>query len=118
GVFLHPDGETLYFSSEGHESMGGFDIFMSKRVDGKWTKPVNIGYPVNSADDDVYFVVSGSGRYAYYSSFREDGYGEKDIYRITFLGDLKNPLTSSEDNLLANYKPVREIRIEAKVEVT
>lgn len=118
GVYLHPDGETMYFSSEGHESMGGFDIFMTKKVNGKWTKPVNVGYPINSADDDVYFVVAGSGRYAYYSSFREDGYGEKDIYRITFLGAEKEPLTSSEDNLLANYKPVREIRMEPKVEIT
>jgi len=118
GIFLHPDGETMYFASEGHESMGGFDIFMSKRVNGAWTKPVNVGYPINSADDDVYFVVAGSGRYAYYASVREDGLGGTDIYRITFLGPEKQPITSSEDNLLANYKPVREIRMEPKVEIT
>lgn len=118
GVYLHPDGETLYFASEGHESMGGFDIFMSKRVNGEWTKPVNLGYPINSADDDVYFVVAGSGRYGYYASVRPEGYGATDIYRITFLGPEKPPITSSEDNLLANYKPVREVRMEEKVEIT
>ncbi|MBW7936666.1 MAG: PD40 domain-containing protein, partial [Flavobacteriales bacterium] len=118
GIFLHPDGETMYFASEGHESMGGFDIFMSKRVNGVWTKPVNIGYPINSSDDDIFFVMSGSGRYAYYTSFREDGFGEKDLYRITFLGPEKQPMMSGEDNLLVNAKPAREFNLEPKVEVT
>lgn len=119
GVFLHPDGETMYFSSQGHNTMGGFDIFVTKRgEDGKWGEPVNIGYPINSPDDDVFFVVSGSGRYGYYSSFRQDGFGEKDLYRITFLGPEKAPLTSSEDNLLASLAaPVKAITIEPKVEV-
>lgn len=119
GVFLHPDGETMYFSSQGHKTMGGFDIFVCKRgEDGKWSEPKNIGYPINSPDDDVFFVVSGSGRYGYYSSFRTDGFGEKDLYRITFLGPEKQPLTNSEDNLLASLvAPVKEITIEPKVEV-
>ncbi|MFN3342900.1 MAG: OmpA family protein [Flavobacteriales bacterium] len=120
GVFLHPDGETMYFSSQGHGTMGGFDIFMSKRDEkGVWGAPVNIGYPINSPDDDVFFVVSGSGRYGYYSSFRQDGYGEKDLYRITFLGPEKPPISSTEDNLIASLvNPVREIVIEPKVEVS
>lgn len=119
GVFLHPDGETMYFSSQGHKTMGGFDIFVSKRgEDGKWGTPQNIGWPINSPDDDVFFVVSGSGRYGYYSSFRTDGFGEKDLYRITFLGPEKQPITNSEDNLLASLvAPVKEITIEPKVEV-
>ncbi|MFZ5553226.1 MAG: OmpA family protein [Bacteroidota bacterium] len=118
GVYLHPDGETMYFASQGHESMGGFDIFVSKRENGIWGKPKNLGYPINSTDDDVYFVVSGSGRYAYFTSFRKDGYGEKDIYRLTFLGPEKPPLTNTEDNLLASaLEPVKAITIEPKVEV-
>lgn len=119
GVFLHPDGETMYFSSQGHGTMGGFDIFVCKRgEDGKWGAPVNIGFPINSPDDDVFFVVSGSGRYGYYSSFRQDGFGEKDLYRITFLGPEKTPLTSGEDNLIASLTaPVKAITIEPKVEV-
>ncbi len=118
-VFLHPDGKTLYFSSKGHNTMGGFDIFVSKRgEDGQWGKPQNLGYPINSPDDDVFFVINASGRYGYYSSYRSDGLGEKDIYRITFLGPEKQPLTSSENNLLASvFAPIKNITIEPKVEV-
>jgi outer membrane protein OmpA-like peptidoglycan-associated protein/tetratricopeptide (TPR) repeat protein len=118
GVFLHPDGETMYFASEGHTSMGGFDIFVSKKVNGAWTTPINMGYPINSPDEDVFFVVSGSGRYGYYASFREDGLGEKDLYRITFLGPEKPPMTNSEDNMLASIaEPVKQVVIEPKVEI-
>ena len=94
GVFFHPDGKTLYFSSAGHKTMGGLDIFKTEynAETDEWSAPVNIGYPINTPDDDVYFVVSGNERFAYYSSVREDGYGEKDIYQITFLGERKKPL--------------------------
>lgn len=86
GVFIHPDGKTLYFSSQGHNSMGGMDIFKSiwDKAAKKWSAPENIGYPINTPDDDIDFVVSASGKHAYYSSFRADGKGEKDIYLITF----------------------------------
>lgn len=99
GVFFHPDNKTLYFSSEGHNTMGGLDIFKTEydAETGEWTKPVNIGAPINTPDDDVYFVVSGNERYAYYSSFRGEGFGEKDIYQITFLGPKKDPLLASAD---------------------
>lgn len=108
-VFIHPDGETMYFSSKGHNTMGGYDLFYSKLVDGEWQKPVNLGPPLNTPDDDVQLVVAGNGRYGYYSSYRADGYGEKDIYLITFLGPEKKPLYSNEDNLIASItKPVKE----------
>lgn len=87
-VFISPDAETLYFSSKGHDSMGGFDIMYSKKdKEGNWQAPVNIGYPINTTDDDVFFVTSADGKRAYYSSVRDSGYGEKDIYMI----DLPNP---------------------------
>jgi len=57
GVFMHPDGKTLYFSSRGHKTMGGFDIFYSVNENGLWSEPVNIGYPVNTPDDDVFFSI-------------------------------------------------------------
>lgn len=79
--FIHDDS-TLYFSSQGHTSMGGFDIFVSQRVSNEWTKPMNLGYPINTADDDIYFVLSGDSRTGYYASGKEGGYGEKDIYII------------------------------------
>jgi tetratricopeptide (TPR) repeat protein len=81
--FLSADGRTLYFSSSGHSSMGGFDIFYSTLSDdGEWTKPVNIGYPVNTVDDDVFFAPTATGKRAYYSSRKEEGFGLKDIYVI------------------------------------
>lgn len=82
-VFISPDNQTLYFSSKGHNSMGGFDIMYSKLDEnGEWSNPVNIGYPINTSDDDVFFVTSADGRRAYYSSVRNTGFGEKDIYMI------------------------------------
>lgn len=82
-VFIHPDGKTLFFSSKGHLSMGGYDIFMSKmQTDGSWSKPENLGYPINTIDDDVHFILSTDGKIAHYSTVREDGLGERDIYRI------------------------------------
>ena len=84
GVFIHPDQVTLFFSSQGHESMGGFDIFYSTLDgDGKWTEPVNVGYPINTTEDDVFYVTSADGKRAYYSSDREGGLGGQDIYLIS-----------------------------------
>ncbi len=81
--FIHPDGKTLYFASKGHNSMGGFDIF-STQIDsqGDWSVPENIGYPINTVDDDVFYVTSADSRRAYFSSDREGGYGRKDIYMV------------------------------------
>lgn len=119
GVFLHPDGKTMYFSSKGHNSMGGFDIFVTELIDGQWTKPVNLGYPVNGADNDVFLVMSADKRRGYYASIHKDGFGEKDLYMITFLGAEKETICNSEDNLLANsLVPTSEKIIEPSVQVT
>jgi len=109
GVFMLPDGKTLFFSSQGHNSMGGYDIFKTTFENGLWTAPVNIGYPINSADDDVFFVMSASGKRGYYASIKKDGVGDKDIYVITFLGPEKPVVLNTEDNLLASLTaPVSE----------
>lgn len=94
--FIHPDGITLFFSSNGHSTMGGFDIFYSSLSDDDgttWLAPVNVGYPINSPDDDIFYVVSPDKTKAYYSSFKEGGFGEKDNYMITFLDKKQAPLT-------------------------
>jgi outer membrane protein OmpA-like peptidoglycan-associated protein/tetratricopeptide (TPR) repeat protein len=80
--FIHPDGKTLYFSSKGHNTMGGFDIFISKYdVDTKaWGKPENFGYPISTAHDDLHFVISTNAKRIYFSTIKEGGYGNKDIY--------------------------------------
>ncbi|MEZ5083181.1 MAG: hypothetical protein R2750_07005 [Bacteroidales bacterium] len=85
GVFITPDGRTLYFSSNGHNSMGGYDIFKSEWIDGRWGNPVNLGYPINTPDDDVFFTMAANGQRGYYSSKKKDGYGGQDLYIITFL---------------------------------
>ena len=120
GVFLHPDGKTLYFSSKGHSSMGGYDVFKSvfDEQTQTWSEPHNIGYPINTTDDDVFFSVSASGKHAYYSSIRPGGYGEKDVYRITFLGEEKRMLTATEDNLIASLsESIKEDVSAQKLEV-
>lgn len=82
--FVHADGKTLYFSSQGHNCMGGYDIFTSSFTkDMKFHAPANLGYPINTADDDIFFVWSADGSRGYFSSFREDSHGEKDIYVMT-----------------------------------
>ncbi len=80
GLFLHPDGRTLYFSSQGHRTMGGFDVFKTVYENGKWSEPVNVGYPINTTGDDVYFVISSDGKRAYFASNRADSRGATDIY--------------------------------------
>lgn len=90
GVFIHPDGKTLYFSSRGLSSMGGYDIFESTFEDGKWSTPINMGYPINSPDDDVFFVLTADGKNAYLSSVKEGGLGMQDIYSITPFVKKKN----------------------------
>src|SRR5690606_18776733 len=92
--FIHADGVTLSFSSNGHNTMGGFDIFTSLlSEDGVWSQPMNVGYPLNTTDDDVFYVVSPDGLKAYFSSFRDEGAGEKDSYVVTFLDRKGTPLT-------------------------
>lgn len=81
--YLHPDGKTLYFSSKGHKTMGGFDVFKSeKQEDGTWGPPENIGYPINTTGDDVFYFPTNDGLRAYFSSYRKGGKGGQDIYLL------------------------------------
>ena len=118
GVYMHPDGRTLYFSSEGHNSMGSYDIFKSVYDPDKeqWSKPENLGYPVNGPDVDAFFVISANGRRGYFAANHADSQGEEDIYVITFLGPEKKAVLVSEDNLLASEKnPITQRIIEPKM---
>jgi hypothetical protein len=81
--FLSPDGAYLYFASKGHATMGGFDLFVSKKdQNGNWGAPENMGYPLNTVDDDVFFQPMADGKRAYYSSRRDGGSGDLDIYEV------------------------------------
>ena len=93
GAYLHPDGKTLYFSSKGHKVMGGFDFFKSElRVDGTWSIPENLGYPINTVGDDLFFFPSVNGKRAYFSSYRGDGLGNYDLYRINLVKESERDL--------------------------
>lgn len=83
--FVHPALNTLFFSSEGHKNMGGYDIFRSNFDEaGTFTLPVNLGCPVNTVDDDIFFVMSTDASMGYFSSQREGGHGSQDIYSVYF----------------------------------
>jgi outer membrane protein OmpA-like peptidoglycan-associated protein/Tol biopolymer transport system component len=80
-VLIHPDGKTLYFASRGHVGMGGSDLFMSRMDDnGNWTKPINLGYPINTKYDENSLMVSPDGEIAFFASNRQGGFGDLDIY--------------------------------------
>jgi len=86
GIYITPDGKTLFFCSQGHNSMGGYDIFKSTNVNGKWSKAVNLGYPINSVNNETSFCLSVDGKTGYISSNRPGGLGERDIYLVNLSG--------------------------------
>lgn len=95
GAFLAPDGKTLFFSSDGKGSMGSYDVFKTTLEGGKWTKPVNVGYPINTVFKDGPLVVSADAQSAYFASERKGGIGESDIYRA----DLSNYAILEKDGV-------------------
>lgn len=110
---ISPDGNTLYFSSNGHTSMGGYDIFKVSRnpETGSWENAKNLGYPINTVDDDYNFRITKTERYGYLSCIRDGGLGDYDIYRVTF-NDVEPELTvvhgsiKSADGEKINYPDV------------
>ncbi len=91
-VYIHPDGKTMFYASNGKHSMGGYDILMSRKEDGKWSDPINLGYPVNTSYDEFHFILSADRNTAYMSSNRENSMGEADLYSI----DMKKYFDSME----------------------
>jgi len=83
---LSPDGKTLYFASLGHKGMGGFDLFKSQWDEEKksWGKAINLGYPINTPNDELSICYTASDRNAYVAALRKDGFGDLDIYKVTF----------------------------------
>lgn len=99
--FIHPDQKTLFFTSDGHNTMGGRDIFMTKLVGNKWTSPENMGYPVNTTANDNYFTLIADGTRAYFSSDRKGGMGGQDIYYLDMPAESANiPLTMIKGKIL------------------
>lgn len=113
--FIHPDGITLFFSSEGHKSIGGYDIMYSIKKDNNWIDPISMGIPLNTTEDDRYYVINAKGDRGYFSSNRggAGGFGEQDIYTVTpgILGE-KPVIALLKGTVFADDKPV-----EGKIEV-
>lgn len=120
GVYVRPDGKALYFSSKGHNNIGGYDVFkVEKDQNNVWSKPQNIGYPVNTPDDELYFRPSLNEKQAYYSATRPDSKGGKDIYKVIFLGTEKEMILLSEDQLVSyTDNPYKDIFVRLPQEVS
>ena len=124
GPFIEYSGKTLYFSSQGRKGMGGFDIFKSDLLDkekNEWSEPENLGYPINSPDDDIYFSGTKDGKRWYYSSVREDGLGYSDIYMIEPSEEEKQPVVAAKEpdpikEVLPNEPKVEPVVAEVKPE--
>ncbi len=94
GPFIHPDGKTLYFSSKGHENLGGYDIFKSTKTNfGTWTKAENIGYPINTVGNDVFYMPTADGQRAYYSSQKGSYSDDTDLFLITLEAVKRSDIT-------------------------
>jgi outer membrane protein OmpA-like peptidoglycan-associated protein len=107
--FIHPDMKTLFFTSDGHNTMGGKDIFKTVLIGGKWMSPENLGFPINTPANDNYFTLTADGSKGYFSSDRQGGYGGQDIYSFIMPESEANiPLTLVKGRILAGdeLKPV------------
>jgi outer membrane protein OmpA-like peptidoglycan-associated protein/Tol biopolymer transport system component len=100
--FMHPDNQTLYFSSEGHKTIGGNDIFYSKFTKDEWSEPKNMGFP-NSTKDDLYFVLSANGQTGYFSSSKNNVYDKHNIFKVNFKDPI--PLTLVKGTIKAGSPP-------------
>lgn len=117
-IYLHIDDERMFICSNGQNTMGGYDIFVSEKKQGQWTEPKNLGYPVNTPYDDFFFATTANGKYAYIASNREGGKGGYDLYKVTFWGPEKKPALDLEDYLLASIvSPIKDAQVEAAVTV-
>lgn len=121
GPFIDYDMRTLYFSSKGHKNMGSYDIFSAVHDPEKdqWSEAENLGYPINTPDDDIFYMTSPDGKRAYYSSVREDGLGYTDIFIITTPEGMKDkePVVKNQDpevpageNAIQPKKTVKPLR--------
>jgi len=111
--FIDYDGKTLYFSSEGHNGMGGYDIYKTvyDSTSKQWIKPVNIGYPINTPDNDIAFITTSEGETGYFSSVREDGFGYQDIYRFSIPEEIQRITEEKPEIVLVEEKEKLPVKL-------
>jgi len=114
--FIHPDNQTLYFSSDGRIGMGGKDIYYSrKKDDGNWSSPINIGYPINTYADEINLIVNAKGDLAYYSSDKPGGYGKYDLYTFELYEKARPKTVSYMKGII--FDENTKLKIEANFEL-
>jgi tetratricopeptide (TPR) repeat protein len=108
--FLSADGSTLFFSSTAHFNMGGYDIFFTrKNTDGVWENPINIGYPINTTNDDLFFFPTGNNQTGYFAIYDdENGMGQEDIYRVEIIASSLAPPAENRFNQSFRIKLTEE----------
>jgi outer membrane protein OmpA-like peptidoglycan-associated protein/tetratricopeptide (TPR) repeat protein len=114
--FIHPDDQTLYFSSKGHPGLGGYDLFYArKNLEGEWGRPVNLGYPINTHADEITLVVNAKGTLAYISSDIPGGKGRQDIYQFPLYREARPLLTTYFKGIV--YDVDTKDKLEARFEL-
>lgn len=104
---LDIDANTLYFASQGHNTIGGFDLFVTEQTERDvWSTPINLGYPANTVDDDIFLSVDAGGRNGYFSSAREGGFGQQDLYGIDFIYRKEKLIVIKSETLDLSTQPV------------
>jgi len=104
-VHIHPDGKTLYFASRGHIGMGGSDLYVTRLdANGNWSKPENLGYPINTLFDENSLMVSPTGELAFFASDRSGGYGNLDLYYFELPAELQPTKTFYFDGFVFDEK--------------
>lgn len=99
--FLSDDGQTLFFSSTGHPGYGNYDVYKSTLVNGVWSEPENLQAPINSSSHDIFLTQNSSGTEAYFSSSREGGYGDMDIYKVNYIKNFPKTCSDTSSHLLS-----------------
>ena len=114
--FIHPDSRTLFFNSNGHNTMGGTDIFKTYFAGGKWQQPTNLGYPINTPTNDSYFTLTANAKIGYFSSERKGGQGGQDIYFFEMPAHEANiPITLIKGKILVGEDELKPVPTKIKV---
>ena len=115
-VFIHPDNKTMYFSSNGHIGMGGYDIYITRKDSlGNWSDPINLGYPINTGKNEAYIFINSQGNLAYFSSNRVGGYGGLDIYSFELYPEVRPSQVTYMKGIVYDSKTKK--RLQAKFEL-